>query len=200
MIRSVIAFLLGAGVALLARQGFDLYRAYDGVMSEWRIAREADRRRVPAVEAMIELTQRHGLGDQGGDPGVIGALKDDLTNVKNEPESDIVFEPKTFETYDQNVMRLSHDLTELDRAVSVNPAIAVDPAAAPLRSRLEGTESAASQAHMNYDATAIAYENMVSGRTNHIIAKALFLPVRLGIFELFGEAGPKGRDDKDDDD
>jgi hypothetical protein len=196
LIRSAIAFLLGAGVALLARQGFDLYRAYDGVLSDWRIAREADSRRGPAAEAMIRLVERHG----NGDPGMIGALKDDLANVQNEPESDIIAEPKKFEIYDRSFLRLGHDLTELNKAVSVSPVIAVDPAATPLQSRLEGTESAASQAHMNYDATAIAYENMVSTRPNHILARALFLPVRLGKFEMFGEAGPKGQDDKDDDD
>jgi hypothetical protein len=196
LIRSAIAFLLGAGVALLARQGFDVYRAYDGVVSDWRIAREADSRRGPAAEAMIRLVKRHG----NDDPGMIGALKDDLANVQNEPESDIIFEPKKFETYDRNFLRLGHDLTELNKAVSVSPVIAVDPAATPLQSRLEGTESAALQAHMNYDATAIAYENMVSTRPNHILARALFLPVRLGKFEMFGEAGPKGQDDKDDDD
>ncbi len=190
MTRMVLIFLAGIATALIGRQAYDLSCVHREVLKQWHAVVAAEQRRPAAISALIQFADRHGASS-GDEKAVIAA---DLPDIAKPEPDDLVDRIGSFAIFDRDCQRLTQDIVVLTRALYLDPAVTSDASLSTLQSRLEGTESAALQSHLVYNSVALDYEATVSGGINRLLAQAMLLPRRVGVFETFGEAGPKDQE------
>ena len=195
MIKLVLSFLFGIGVATVAWEGYQTKHDYDAVAQQWRNVVRIDRLRCASIRSLMAALKRASYETETTQS--VGTDLDDLTR---RGEEEIVALPVKFEMYDRARKRLSSDLKEFTTSVRSDRAFVSKSDLIPVVSQIEGTESVAVRAEYDYEVAAEKYMRHANAPMRVAAHRLGLLPAEIGRFEAFAEAGPEMPDLETDDD